>query len=168
MTTFETPLVPQVDRGMDDDTIRAAIARARTLCDDQPEPFRSLAFQTLLKALLTRNDYSSGPSAPPAREAPSPVGMDLTEFLATKKADTHPDRVVAIAYYHYHTRDGAGVTTKDLADSYARARVRKPQNYPDVIAGAVRRGLLVEGDRRDGLKSWVITRTGEAHVEQKL
>lgn len=150
---------------MDDDQIRSFIRRARSLSEDEPEPFRSLAFKTVLEALLLRNGGASGA---PARVSPSPTGMDLIEFLAARKIETHPDRVVAIAYYTYHTQDGAGVSTKDLADAYGRARVKKPQNYPDVIAGCVRRGYLVEGQRKDGLKSWVITRTGEAHVEQNL
>jgi hypothetical protein len=149
---------------VEDEHIRGAIERARTLCEHEPEPFRSLAFRTVLEALL----HSNGLSSAPARSSPSPVGMDLIEFLAMKKAETHPDRVVVIAYYYYKTHNGAGVTTKELADSYARARVRRPQNYPDVIAGCVRRGYLVEGERKDGMKSWVITRTGESHVEQDL
>ena len=148
---------------MDDTEIRAAIARARSLSEDQPEPFRSLAFRTVLEHLLRGTA-----TVATGRPSPSPVGIDLIEFLAAKKAETHPDRVIAIAYYHYHTQDGAGVTTKELAEAYARARLRKPQNYPDVIAGCVRRGFLVEGPRKDGMKSWVIARTGESHVEQSL
>lgn len=149
---------------LDDDAIRAAIARARRLTEAEPEPFRTLAFRVVLEQLLR------GGAAPPAGPAAAPLStdMDLTEFLASKKATTHPDRVVAIAYYVYHTQGGAGVTTHDLTEAYSRARVKKPQNFPDVIAACVRRGRLVEGERKDGMKSWVITRTGEAFVEQNL
>lgn len=150
--------------GVDDEHIRRSILRARSLCEDQPEPFRSLAFQTVLETLLR----GATPALPAARTGVSPIGIDLIEFMAKKKAETHPDRVVAIAYYSYHTQGGAGVTTKELGEAYGRARIKKPQNYPDVIAGCVRRGYLVEGDRKDGMKSWVITRTGEQHVEQDL
>jgi hypothetical protein len=149
---------------VDDELIRRAIQRARALCEDQPEPFRSLAFRTVLEALL----HGSGAAAAPGRAPLSPMGMDLNEFLAQKKGETHPDRVVLIAYYVYHTQGGAGVTTRELADAYTRARIRKPQNYPDVIAACVKRGYIVEGPRKDGMKSWVITRTGETHVEQDL
>lgn len=150
---------------MDDDAIRHAIQRARTLTEDQPEPFRSLAFRAVLEVLLRS---PGGDASAAGRASPSPVGLELVEFLAAKKAETHPDRVVVIAYYYYHTQNGAGVTTKELADAYARARVKRPQNFPDVIASCVRRGYLVEGGRKDGMKCWVITRTGEAHVEQDL
>ena len=149
---------------MDDDQIRSAIARARSLTEDLEEPYRSLGFRAVLESLLRGNGLSASPSRP----SPSPVGLDLVEFLAAKKAETHPDRVVAIAYYAYRTSEGSGVTTKELTDSYSRARVKKPQNFPDVIAACVRKGYLVEGERREGAKSWVITRTGEAHVEQDL
>lgn len=151
---------------MDDDAIRAAIARARGLTEAEPEPFRSLAFRAVLERLLAGGAPPA--SATPALPETSVSGIDITEFLAAKKVATHPDRVVAIAYYAYHTRDGAGVSTQDLTDAYSRARVKKPQNFPDVIAACVRRGRLVEGERKDGVKSWVITRTGEAFVEQKL
>ena len=166
MSSEASPSPQTVERGgaADDEHIRQSILRARGLCEDQPEPFRSLAFRTVLETLLRGN----GLTGPTARQSPSPVGIDLIEFLAAKKAETHPDRVVAIAYYFYHTQNGAGVTTKELADAYARARLKKPQNYPDVIAACVRRGFLVEGERKDGMKSWVITRTGESHVEQNL
>ncbi|MER3421481.1 MAG: hypothetical protein C4290_13585 [Chloroflexota bacterium] len=150
---------------MDDDAIRHAIQRARALTEDQPEPYRSLAFRVVLEALLRA---PTGDATTAGRATPSPVGLELVEFLAAKKAETHPDRVVVIAYYYYHTQNGAGVTTKELADAYARARVKRPQNFPDVIASCVRRGYLVEGGRKDGMKCWVITRTGEAHVEQDL
>src|SRR5687768_9249353 len=102
----------------DDDAIRAAIARARRLTEDQPEPFRSLAFRGVLDHLLRGGmATASGPGV----TAPA-VDMDLTEFLASRKAATHPDRVVAVAYYVYRTQGGAGVTTHDLTDAYSRAR----------------------------------------------
>ena len=60
------------------------------------------------------------------------------------------------------------VPGQDLVDGYAKARAKRPQNYPDVIASCMRKGYLVEGSRRDGMKTWVITRTGESHVEHDL
>ena len=75
---------------------------------------------------------------------------------------------MAIAYYHFRRHDGQGVTTRDLVDGYSRSRTKRPQNYPDVIASCIRKGYLVDGGRRDGMKTWVITATGEAHVEQNM
>lgn len=152
---------------MDDQEIRDVLRRARAMTDDQPEPYRSLAFPIVFETLL--KGASIPVAAASVRSASlTPIDMDLVEFLASKKITTHPDRVVAIAFFIYRTEDSAGVTTRELAEGYSKARVRKPQNFPDVIAACVRRGHLVEGPRKDGMKSWVITRTGETYTEQAL
>lgn len=155
----------------DDAELRQAVARARRIAEEQPEPFQSLAFTAVLAHLLQER-------TPPAREPvageaarlsqpPSTEGS-IAEFLAQRRLDSHPDRVLAIAYYHYHRHGGQGVTTKDLVEGYTRSRTKRPQNYPDVIASCIRKGYLVDGGRRDGMKTWVITASGEAHVEQDL
>jgi hypothetical protein len=163
------PPGPLTESAGGDELLRSAVDRARRLSEDLAEPFRSLAFSALLAHLL-RDAPEDGGAARAAVEERTPPATDMpvAEFLALRRIDSHPDRVVAIAYYHYHRFDGQGVTTKDLLDGYVRARAKRPQNYPDVIASCVRKGYLVEGSRRDGMKTWVITRTGETHVEQDL
>jgi hypothetical protein len=161
-----------VDDGDPDEPLRDAVERARRLSRDLDEPFRSLAFSALLEHLLG-GDMSVVPGGPgrgtPRRPiAPPSTDIPLPEFLALRRLDSHPDRVVAIAYYHYHRNGGQGITTKDLVDAYTRSRAKRPQNFPDVIASCMRKGYLVDGGRRDGMKTWVVTRTGEAHVEQDL
>jgi hypothetical protein len=160
------------EQAAEDEALREAIQRARRLTQVEDEPFRSLAFTVLLEHLLRGAPKSADAAVPAPRgqspAAPPSTDMPVAEFLAQRRIESHPDRVVAIAYYHYHRFDGQGVTTKELVDAYTRARAKRPQNYPDVIASCVRRGYLVDGGRRDGMKSWVITRTGEAHVEQDL
>jgi hypothetical protein len=146
-----------------DEDLRAAVERARRLADGEPEPFRSLAFQTLLDYLIRNGGATQ--AEPPAHLRP---GLDLTEFLATLRAETHPDRVLAIAYYQEKYQGGPPVTARDLGDAYQRSRTKRPQNFPDVIASLVRKGLLVEQPRREGLKSWGITSTGAARVERGL
>lgn len=148
---------------MTDDELRAALDRARALADTQPEPYREAAFRVLLERFL-------GAGARPARavngRTADPSG--LPEFLASLNVDSHPARVTAIAYYHFHTADGAAINTRDIIEGYTRARLRRPQNIPDVVATCVRRGHLVDKGRKDGLKAWVITRTGDQFVRAEL
>jgi hypothetical protein len=152
-----------------DEVLRSAVDRARQLADEQPEPFRSLAFTTLLAHLLDGGAPSpAGRVAAPVPASPPPTDMQIAEFLAQRRIESHPDRVVAIAYYHYQRFDGQGITTKDLVEAYTRSRAKRPQNFPDVIASCVRKGYLVDGGRREGMKTWIITGTGEAHVEQDM
>ena len=146
-----------------DDELRAAVERARRISELEPEPFRSAAFQTLLDYLINNRSLVGE-----SKLAPLAAGLDLNEFLAALSVDTHPDRVLAIAFYQERYSEGPPVTARDLSDSYQRARLRRPQNFPDVIASLVRRGYLTEGPRREGLKSWAITGTGSAHIERGL
>lgn len=155
----------------EDAALRQAVVRARRIAEEQPEPFQSLAFTALLTHLLqerTPPPREAAPGEGPRTAQPPSTEGSIAEFLAQRRVDSHPDRVVAIAYYHYHRHGGEGVTTKDLVEGYSRSRSKRPQNYPDVIASCIRKGYLVDGGRRDGMKTWVITPSGEAHVEQDL
>jgi|SRR5581483_9964599 len=155
----------------EDAALRQAVARARRIAEEQPEPYQSLAFTALLTHLLQERTVPAREPAPAEsarpQQPPSTEGS-IAEFLAQRRIDSHPERVLAIAYYHYHRHAGQGVTTKDLVEGYSRSRSKRPQNYPDVIASCIRKGYLVDGGRRDGMKTWVITASGEAHVEQDL
>jgi hypothetical protein len=146
-----------------DEELRAAVERARRICEPEPEPFRSAAFQTLLDYLINNRSMVGD-----SKLTPIVPGLDLNEFLAALSVDTHPDRVLAIAFYQERYSEGPPVTARDLSESYQRARLRRPQNFPDVIASLVRRGHLTEGPRREGLKSWAITGSGAARVERGL
>ncbi len=146
------------------DRLLEAIKQAREIADDLPEPYRPVAFQVAVNYFLGGSAVATKPGL---RQATASMDMELNEFLASKKIGSHPDRIVAVAYYQL--RKGAGgVTTKDIADAYARARLRKPQNVHDVISTTIRRGFLVDGEKKDGMRTWVITPTGEAHVEGEL
>jgi hypothetical protein len=148
---------------LSDEALRAAIARARRLSESEPEPYRSLAFRTILQYLLPY----VGEAGDGHMNVPAP-GLGLSEFLTARRVETHPDRVLAIAYYQERYSGGPPITTKDLAEAYQRGRLKRPQNFPDVIASLVRKGYLVEDGRRDGLKSWGISNSGIQHVERRL
>jgi len=139
------------------------VDRARRLTDGEAEPYRSIAFQALLDYLINHRASTADPNA--SHLVP---GLDLNEFLASLRAETHPDRVLGIAFYQEHYVSGPPVTARDLSEAYQRARLKRPQNFPDVIASLVRKGHLVEQGRRDGLKSWGLTGSGSAHVEREL
>jgi hypothetical protein len=139
------------------------VERARRLTDGEPEPYRSIAFQTLLDYLINNRASTTDPTA--SHLVP---GLDLNEFLASLRADTHPDRVLGIAFYQERYMSGPPVTARDLSEAYQRARLKRPQNFPDVIASLVRKGHLIEQGRRDGLKSWGLTGSGSARIEREL
>jgi len=94
------------------------------------------------------------------------VENNLNEFLPRVDPRSHPQRVVAIAYHALHTGNENGLTTAEFIDAYKRARETRPKNMSDVIATCFRRGFLIDASqRKEGAKSWVITKTGEAYLE---
>ena len=149
---------------MNDEDILSALERARALAETQPEPYRTEAYRALLHHFLSAPPARNGREARPAAD----LAAGLTELLASRNLDSHPARVTAIAYFYFHHAGGAGITARDVIEAYTRARLRRPQNIPDVIATCVRRGHLVDKGRKDGLKAWVITKTGDQFMEGLL
>jgi hypothetical protein len=148
---------------MDDQQMKEVIKRTADLVVDAPPDLRETAFRVILEHMLRASaEPSALPQAPFRPEAPS---LGINEFLAKVAPSTHPERVTAIAYHTYRS-EGASITTKDIADAYTKARARKPQNIPEVIGTCVQRGYLIEAEKKNGLKSWTITPTGEAFIDQ--
>ncbi len=154
-----------------DNEVREALRRAGSLANEAEDEYRPIAFKVLLERFLGAGASSPGNSTEAlasyqdgSRKTKLPPSMGLSEFLVTKNVQSHVDRVMAIAYFTYQQPDGGGITTRDIAGAYGKARQRKPQNIPDVLATCVRRGLLIDAEPKDGMKAWVITQTGEGHV----
>lgn len=145
----------------------AAVAAAAEAAAEAPEWARAQAFALVLDHALRQAaplPVAAGSVEPPPQPPDTRVGV--AEFLAgLHQVDSHPGRVVAIAYWHEARESGRGISTKDLMDAYQRARLKRPQNFPDVIASCMRRGLLVEAGRRDGMKRWAITQSGARLIE---
>lgn len=151
-----------------EDILAGAIEKAQKIAEKQPEIYRAAAFEAALNYFLGALATRPLETPQPASSTPTPpLTMQLNEFLASKKLDSHPDRIVAIACYQYRKGDG-NVTTKDVLDAYARARIKKPQNVHDVISTCIRRGYLVDTDRKEGVRAWLITPSGEAYVDTDL
>lgn len=150
---------------MNEETLLQAIQKARDIADKLPEPYRASAFEVVLRHLLG----GEGPPQPLKRQAAAeptdrPAIGQLNEFLAARNPRSHPDRVTAIAYYSFH-KDDSGITTRDVTEAYSKVRIKRPQNVHDVIATCVRRGLLVDSEKKDDMRAWIITPTGDAYVE---
>ena len=145
---------------MNGEYIKAAIEDAIEVTRCLEEPFRSIAFKVVLERRLKGSDGASETAASPLVK----TGETLAEFTAARQPATHVNRVMTFAYFSLHSGDSSGRTVKEIEDAYKQVRVKKPQNIPDVIGQCMRRGLLVEADRKDGAKAWVITARGEAYV----
>ncbi len=146
-------------------TPHEAAAAAWEAVADLPPHAQRAALPVLLEHLLGTPAAAPFPATLPAAPVVPNTGVGVAEYLAgLPHVESHPARVVALAYY-VHRREARGITGAELRAAYRAALQKAPQNWADVIASCVRRGLLVEAPRRAGLKSWTVTERGERLVE---
>jgi len=97
-------------------------------------------------------------------------GMPATlgEFLDLKgNPSKHTDSVAIFAYWLFQVEKMATFNVQDILDCYNKTRKPKPSNVNQIINQNVTSHIFAEApEKKDGLKAWVITRTGEEYVEQ--
>lgn len=112
-----------------------------------------------------------------AQEAAIPIAKEvavrgtpatLGEFLDQKgNPSKHTDTMAVFAYWLFKVEKMQSFNVKDIISCYDKTRKAKSSNPNQIINQNVARHILAEASgEKDGLKAWVITRTGEEYVEQ--
>jgi len=100
----------------------------------------------------------------------APTGMQETlgEFLDQKgNPEKHTDVVAVYAYWLFKKEGMKTFNVKDIISCYDGTRRRKPSNPNMIINQNVATHLFAEaGEKKDGYKAWIITRTGEKYVDE--
>ena len=91
----------------------------------------------------------------------------LVEFLDMKgDPKKHTDVVAVYAYWLFKKENFRCFNVRDIIACYDRTRRAKPRNPNQIINVNVAKHIFAEAsEKKDGLKAWVITRTGEEYVE---
>jgi len=94
----------------------------------------------------------------------------LGEFLDQKgNPSKHTDSMAVFAYWLFKVKKMKSFNVKDIIDCYNKTRKAKPSNPNQIINENVKRRIFAEAsEKKDGLKAWVITRTGEEYVEKMI
>jgi hypothetical protein len=92
----------------------------------------------------------------------------LGEFLDQKgNPTTHTEVIAVFAYWLFKVEKMESFNARDIGECYSRTRKVKPSNINQIINQNVSTHLLSEtSEKKDGLKAWFITRTGEDYVER--
>ena len=155
---------------MEKELVREALRDAAEVADEVDEAYRVAAFQVAAERLL-RRDGGAHPERAQARSLGTRVASDgqpesINELLALMHDRSHPDRFEAILLHSLRRTGVDGLTTDEVLKAYSEGRAPKPANASDVIAKCVKRGHVMEGEKRDGQKTWRLTVTGERYMEQ--
>lgn len=92
----------------------------------------------------------------------------LGEFLDLKgNPSRHTDSIAVFAYWLFKIEKMSSFNAQDILNCYEKTRKPKPSNVNQIINQNVATHIFAEAsEKKDGIKAWVITRTGEEYVEQ--
>ncbi len=152
---------------MNKEEIRTKITEAIEITRDIEEPYKSMAFEVILKKLI-----SEGVSSPTTRGDLTGQAivarMQASEFLASLDLRSQLDQLEAVAYYFLHAGQES-VTRAEIMDTLSKARLPRPKNLSDVVGKCIRRGHIIEAvEEKDGQKALQITLKGEKYIEEKF
>lgn len=116
------------------------------------------------KELISEDFKASLPKEPAKGGLPETLGEFLDKKGNPKK---HTDIIAVYAYWLFKKEGFQSFNVKDIVTCYDATRMPKPTNPNQIINTNVSSHVFAEAnEKKDGLKAWVITKTGEEFVEQ--
>lgn len=92
--------------------------------------------------------------------------VSVKEFIISKKPKNDVQKTLAIGYYLEKYRDFSSFNAKDLEEGFRAAKEKAPENINHRVIKNIEKGHMMEaGQKKDNLKAWVLTNSGEQSVE---
>ena len=102
-------------------------------------------------------------------EQTQPKKQSIKEFLLEKKPKSDVERSLAIGYFLENNENHASFNVADLEKSYRNAKEKIPSNINESVNKNVKKGhIMLAKEKKDGLKAWELTSTGEKYIENGL
>ena len=95
--------------------------------------------------------------------------ISIKEFIIPKKPKDDVQKTLAIGYYLENYGYLSSFTAKDLEKGFRTAKERVPKNINYKVIRNIHRGFMMEAkEKKDNLKAWTLTNSGEKYVENNL
>ena len=95
--------------------------------------------------------------------------LSVREFLNSIKISGDVERTLAIGYFLEKHKNLNSFNKRDLEDTYAEAKESRPKNINDKVNLNIKSGHMMEaGEKKDSIKAWTLTTTGEQVILQML
>lgn len=133
-----------------------------------------MAEEGIIKDLMKKlDDHENRISAlegmPAKRTQVEGKKLSLKEFLLTKKPNDDVQRTIVIGYYLEHFESMDSFNTRDLADGFRSAKEPLPSNINDKVNSNIDKEYMMKAkEKKDKLKAWFLTNSGEKFVEEGL
>lgn len=92
--------------------------------------------------------------------------ISTKEFILLKRPRDDVQRALAIGYYLEKYEDFSPFNVRDLGKGFGDAREKIPKNINLCVIANIRKGHMMEAkEKKDNLKAWVLTNSGEQYVQ---
>lgn len=92
--------------------------------------------------------------------------ISAREFLIEKDLESEPQKTLALGYYLERVEEMSSFNVNDLMQIFNSAKEKRPKNINDAVNKNIAKGLIMEAmEKKDSKKAWVLTSTGEKHIE---
>jgi|SRR6185437_2068709 len=125
---------------------------------------------TALKGLderLTRIESGHAPhaSVEPSHQIPNRK-MSIKEFLIEQTPTDDVQKTLAIGYFLETQEALTSFNKSDLERGFRASKEPLPSNINDKVNMSIKNGHMMEAEeKKDSMKAWVITRTGEEYIK---
>jgi len=104
-----------------------------------------------------------------SNSTPSNKKISVKEFLLSKKPKDDVQRTLVIGYYLEKYKVMESFNVKDIEDGFRESKEKVPANINDKVNKNIQSGYITEAkEKKDKLKAWYLTNSGESVVENDL
>lgn len=115
-----------------------------------------------LDTRISRLETAAASSGAPAKLQLKEKKLSLKEFLIERRPSNGVQTTLAIAYFLENYDGISPFNAADLEAGFRAAREAVPPNINDKANMCVKNGHLMEHNvKKDSMKTWLVTRTGE-------
>jgi len=94
------------------------------------------------------------------------VPVEMSEFKKNFSPETYADKATIVARYLEKHEGLESFDSDDLNQGFKLCKWKRPANMSDIVSKAAeRKELFMKAGEEDGKKEWMLTETGEEHVE---
>lgn len=95
--------------------------------------------------------------------------MSIKEFLLSKNCKDDVEKTITLIYFLEKYDNMDAVNSEDVTHAFRSSKETIPSNVPDKLYKLAKRGLIMENlEKRNNLKGYTLTNSGEKFVEETL
>lgn len=92
--------------------------------------------------------------------------VSIKEFMISKKPNNDVQKTLTIAFHLEKYKNFSSFNVKDLERNFRAAKEKVPKNVGDKVQKNIKKDYMMDAEeKKDNIKAWVLTNSGEEHVE---